>query len=75
MEESKGYLKIGNMYLRSIDLNIDYAFNAFMKNIEFTADRKRALIITKDIWLELKKKLYINLDIDYEKTFFIEKEN
>ena len=75
MEESKGYLRIGNMYLRSIDLNMNYAFNDFIRNIEFTADRKRALIITKDIWLELKKKIYINLDIDLEKTLFIEKEN
>lgn len=75
MEEQKGYLKIGNMYLRCIDLNMDYAFNDFIKNIEFTADRKKALIITKDIWIELKKKIYININIDFKKTLFIEKED
>lgn len=70
-----GYLRIGNMYLRSIDLNMKYVINDFIRNIEFTADRKSALIITKDIYLELKKKIYINLNIDLEKIFFIEKEN
>lgn len=73
--EELGYLRIGNMYLRYIDLNMNYVSNDFIKTIEFTADKKRALVITKDICVELKKKLYINLNIDLEKILFIEKEN
>lgn len=73
--EELGYLRIGNMYLKTIDLNIYSVSNDFIKNIEFTTDRKNALIITKDMYIDLKKKLYINLDIELEKTLFIEKEN
>lgn len=75
MNESKGYLRIGNMYLSSIVLNVFNVSNDFIKDLEFTADRRNALIISKDLYDELKKKLYINLDIDLEKTLFIEKEN
>ena len=73
--EKLGYLRIGNMYLKSIELNVHFVSNDFIKNIEFTSDRKNAFIITKDIYIELKKKLYINLDIELEKSLFIEKEN
>lgn len=75
MNESKGYLRIGNMYLSNIVLNVFNVSNDFIKEIEFTADIRNALIIPKDLYDELKKKLYLNLDIDFEKTFFIEKEN
>lgn len=75
MEEQKGYLKIGNMYLQDLRLSFNSVSNDFIKSIEFTTDRKNAFIITKDLYNELKKKLYINLDIDLEKTLFIEKEN
>lgn len=73
--EELGYLRLGNMYLKTIDLNIYSVSNDFIKNIEFTTDRKNAFIITKDMYLDLKKKLYINLDIELEKSLFIEKEN
>lgn len=73
--EELGYLRIGNMYLKSIELNIYSVSNDFIKNIEFTTDRKNAFIITKDMYIDLKKKLYINLDIELEKSLFIEKEN
>lgn len=75
MIEQKGYLKIGNMYLRNIDLNVWCVSNDFIKNIQFTSDIHCAFIIDKDIYDDLRKKLYINLDIKLEDIIFIEKVN
>lgn len=75
MEESKGYLKIGNMYLQDLRLSFNFVSNDFIDNILFTSDIRNARIISFDIYTELKKKLYINLDIKLEDIMFIEKEN
>lgn len=75
MEESKGYLKIGNMYLQDLRLSFNCVSNDFIDNILFTSDIRNARMISFDIYTELKKKLYINLDIKLEDIMFIEKEN
>ena len=75
MEEQKGYLKIGNMYLQDLRLSFNCVFNDFIDNILFTSDIRNARMISFDIYTELKKKLYINLDIKLEDIIFMEKEN
>lgn len=75
MEEQKGYLKIGNMYLQNLRLSFNCIANDFIDDIIFTGDIRNAIIISFDIYNELKKKLYINLDIKIEDIMFIEKEN
>lgn len=75
MEESKGYLKIGNMYLQDLRLSFNCIANDFIDNIIFTSDIRNAIIISFDIYDELMKKLYINLDIKIEDIMFIKKEN
>lgn len=75
MEVSKGYLKIGNMYLQDLRLSFNCVSNDFIDNILFTSDIRCARMISFDIYTELKKKLYINLDIKLEDIIFIKKEN
>lgn len=72
MEVSKGYLKIGNMYLQDLRLSFNCVSNDFIDNILFTSDIRNARIISIDIYNELKKKLYINLDIKMEDIMFID---
>lgn len=75
MCEAKGYLKIGNMYLQDLKLSFNCISNDFIDDIIFTSNIKNALVIDYDIYDELKKKLYINLDIKIEDIMFIEKES
>lgn len=75
MEESKGYLKIGNMYLQNLRLSFNCIANDFIDDIIFTTDIRNAIIISFDIYNELMKKLYINLNIKIEDIIFIKKEN
>lgn len=75
MEERKGYLKIGNMYLQDLKLSFNCVSNDFIEDIVFTSNIRNAIMISFDIYDELKKKLYINLDIKIEDIKFIEKEN
>lgn len=75
MNEQKGYLKIGNMYLQDLKLSFNCITNDFIDDIIFTSNIKNGLVIDFDIYDELKKKLYINLDIKIEDIKFIEKEN
>ena len=75
MIEQKGYLKIGNMYLQDLRLSFNCVSNDFIDNILFTSDIRNARMISFDIYNELKKKLYINLDIKIEDIMFMEKEN
>ena len=75
MIEQKGYLKIGNMYLQDLRLSFNCVSNDFIDNILFTSDIRNARMISFDIYNELKKKLYINLDIKLEDIMFMEKEN
>lgn len=75
MIDQKGYLKIGNMYLQDLRLSFNCVSNDFIDNILFTSDIRNARIISIDIFDELRKKLYINLDIKFDDIKFIEKEN
>lgn len=75
MIEQKGYLKIGNMYLQDMRLSFNCVSNDFIDNILFTSDIRNARMISFDIFDDLRKKLYINLNIKYEDIMFIEKEN
>ena len=75
MNEQKGYLKIGNMYLQDLKLSFNCITNDFIDDIIFTSNIKNGLVIDFDVYNELKKKLYINLDIKLEDIMFMEKEN
>ena len=75
MNEQKGYLKIGNGYLEDIVLSFCYANTDFIKQLLFTFDEKRAMIMNYETFVEIRKKLYINLDVKMEDIIFIEKEN
>nr|DAW65146.1 MAG TPA: hypothetical protein [Caudoviricetes sp.] len=75
MIEQKGYLKIGNGYLEDITLSFCYANTDFIKELLFTFDEKKAMMMSYETFVELRKKLYINLDIKIEDIMFIEKED
>lgn len=75
MEQSKGYLRIGNGYLEDITLSFYYANTDFIRELLFTFDEKKAMIMNYETFVEIRKKLYINLDIKIEDIKFIEKEN
>ena len=75
MIEQKGYLKIGNMYLQDLRLSFNCIANDFIDEIIFTSDIRNARMISYNIYDDLRKKLYINLNIEFEDIMFIEKEN
>lgn len=75
MEKKKGYLKIGIGYLEDVTLSFSYANTDFMKDLLFTFDKKRAVLMSYETFVEIRRKLYINLNIKIEDIMFIEKEN